>query len=321
MVGKTNAVVGESVDFTEMDELLDRLEIAVGEYQLEPEEEYFLTFSSSEPFTLMAFPGWDGELEYSTDKETWNTWSDEEISSGSNNELYLRGIGNTSIGTNFEFSGDDNISCTGNIENLLDYETVELGNHPVMANDCFSGLFMECTLLTVAPELPATTLAQSCYAHMFYGCTSLINAPSLPATTLADYCYNAMFLGCISLETAPALPATTLEYICYNNMFYGCTSLTMLPALPATALAQYCYNNMFRNCTLIKISETQTGEYQNAYRIPTSGTGVVENDWNANMFTSTGGTFTSAPTINTTYYTSNAIINPDGTITPAVQGV
>lgn len=34
-------------------------------------------------------------------------------------------------------------------------------------------MFRDCTSLTTAPSLPATTLALSCYISMFYGCTSI----------------------------------------------------------------------------------------------------------------------------------------------------
>ena len=47
-----------------------------------------------------------------------------------------------------------------------------------------SKLFLNCTKLTKAPELPSTTLATNCYGNMFNGCTSLKTAPKLPATTL-----------------------------------------------------------------------------------------------------------------------------------------
>jgi hypothetical protein len=65
---------------------------------------------------------------------------------------------------------------------------------------------------------------------------------------------------------------------------------------------------MFSNCTNIKISQTQTSEYQTEYRIPTSGTGTDVNNALSNMFAGTGGTFKGTPTINTTYYTSNEVI-------------
>ena len=114
---------------------------------------------------------------------------------------------------------------------------------------CFSGLFENCTSLTQAPALPATTLSNECYAEMFSGCTSLTQAPELPATTLDEHCYAEMFYGCTSLTQAPALPATTLADACYKGMFKGCTGLTQAPELPATTLARYCYFYMFENCT------------------------------------------------------------------------
>ena len=363
------------------------------EYTIDP----YLIFIGNEDFTLKTLntsKNWDGTLEYSTDAITWSTWNGTEISSSGNN-LYLRGTGNTKISGStenykFVFTGSDNlrISCEGNVENLLDYETVTTGGHPTMANYCYSNMFSGCTSLTKAPELPATTLSyngysnmfngctrlttapelpattlmSSCYSGMFYGCTSLTTAPELPATTLADYCYNSMFYGCTSLTTAPVLPATTLSYHgysnmfngctrlttapelpattldenCYSDMFNGCTSLTTAPQLPATTLANSCYTSMFNGCTYlmilpelpatilkdfcyrkmfsgcinIKLSSTQTGDYQTAYRIPTSDTGTTGSYSLLQMFTNTGGTFTGTPAINTTYYlsTSNFIV-------------
>lgn len=220
----------------------------------------YLTFKSPSSFTLNVqdtTKHWDGTLEYSTDTSTWSTWDGtttlSSAISGSNNVLYLRGTGNTRItgsSSNYKWvlSGN-NIKCSGNIENLLDYATVTSGNHPTMANYCYSNMFNGCTSLTQAPALPATTLVFACYNQMFYGCTSLTQAPSLPATTLATWCYSGMFRGCTSLTQSPALPATTLADQCYINMFYGCTSLTQAPALPATTLATQCYYGMFYGCT------------------------------------------------------------------------
>ena len=218
----------------------------------------YLSFIGNEDFTLKTnntTKNWDGALEYSTDKSTWNTWDGKAISSSGNN-LYLRGIGNTKITGNpseyrFVFTGTDalKIACNGNIENLLDYETVSAGGHPIMANYCYANMFLGCTSLTTAPSLPATTLADSCYREMFRGCTALTTAPSLPATTLVNNCYADMFSGCTSLTTAPELPATTLAAYCYWGMFYGCTALTTAPELPATTLNGHCYANMFASCT------------------------------------------------------------------------
>ena len=218
----------------------------------------YLSFLGNEDFTLKTYnttKNWDGTLEYSTNKSTWNTWDGTEISSAGS-KLYLRGTGNTKItGSNtdsrFVFTGTDalKIACEGNIENLLDYETVIAGGHPTMADECYRYMFQSCTSLTTAPELPATTLSISCYDSMFNSCASLTTAPALPATTLANYCYQYMFRSCTSLTTAPELHSTTLASNCYRYMFQSCTSLTTAPALPATTLANYCYMGMFYNCT------------------------------------------------------------------------
>ena len=224
----------------------------------------YLTFSSPSSFTLAvrdAKKHWDGTMEYSTDKTAWDTWDGtttlSSTTSGSDNVLYLRGTGNTKIGYYSENKGDyipwkingTDVRCDGNIETLLDYATVEAGQHPIMADECFAGLFMGCTSLTQAPELSATTLTDYCYQSMFQGCTSLTQAPVLHATTLANLCCESMFYGCTSLTSAPTLPATTLANFCYKSMFYGCTSLTQAPALLATTLAGNCYESMFEGCT------------------------------------------------------------------------
>ena len=148
-------------------------------------------------------------------------------------------------------------------------------------------------------------MANYCYAYMFSGCTGLTQAPALPATTVALCCYRWMFCSCTSLTQAPALPATTLADSCYEYMFQDCTSLTQIPALPATKLKDSCYYDMFDGCTSLKLSSTQTGEYTQEYRVPSSGTGTTATNALVEMFTGTGGTFTGSPAINTTYYLSN----------------
>ena len=259
--------------------------------QFKPEGKSYLTFSSLSSFTLKvnnATKNWDGTLEYFSADKVWAVWDGTTILFADNNDgeyvLYLRGTGNTKItGRTANGSSDtyrwvltgSDIACVGNIENLLDYATVESGQHPTMAEACYvymffdctsltqaptltattlvdycyCGMFVRCTSLTQAPVLPAITLSKGCYQDMFFGCTSLTQAPTLTATTLADYCYADMFYGCTSLTQAPALSATTLSSHCYHQMFSGCTSLTQTPALPATTLANDCYYYMFHDCT------------------------------------------------------------------------
>ena len=307
-----------------------------------PAGKSYLTFSSPNSFTLKVndtTKHWNGTLEYFSSNRTWTTWDGTTTLSAVADDgeyvLYLRGTGNTVItGNNQNYRWvltGSNIACIGNIENFLDYATVASGSHPTMANYCYAYMFYGCSSLTQAPTLPATTLesgcyyymfanctgltkasalpattlASGCYYGMFYYCTNLTKAPALPATTLVGNCYTSMFEGCTSLTQASALPATTLASACYSNMFGGCTSITKLPALPATTLANYCYANMFNGCSGLKLSSTQTDEYTIKYRIPASGTSTSKTGALNDMFTSTGGTFTGTPEINTTYYLSS----------------
>ena len=218
-----------------------------------------LTFSASSNFTLRVYDGsphWTNLLEYSTDANTWAAWDGSTISSAYG-RLYLRGTGNSVITGNY--SADyrwvltgSNISCTGNIETLLDYKTVQRGDHPEMGQRCFQNLFRQCTALVEAPELLSETVSYCGYDAMFYGCTSLVKAPELPAMTLGYYSYDFMFEGCTSLISVPeTLPAAAVTNYCYYKMFKDCTSLKAAPALPATDLtnAQYCYSGMFSGCT------------------------------------------------------------------------
>lgn len=271
-----------------------KVDIAVQQVDAPPVVSY-ITFSSPESFTLAVGAHkkyWNGTIEYSIDTKDWSVWDGiTTLSSGLNNKLYIRGINNTKItGVNESYNvrwrlTGSNISCDGNIEMLLDYQTVLNGEHPAMASYC--------------------------YAYLFYESESLITAPELPAVTLTDFCYNCMFADC-PLTVAPELPATTLTKLCYSAMFRGCASLATLPMLPATTLATQCYEYMFYNCPKIKLSKTKTGTYTQEYRIPTNGTGTGASLALTDMFGSTGGTFTGTPTLNTTYYLdeSNSIVPP-----------
>ena len=110
---------------------------------------------------------------------------------------------------------------------------------------------------------------------MFYNCTSLTTAPELPATTLTASCYSNMFRGCTSLTTAPELPATTLEGCCYNYMFYGCSSLNYIKAMftttPGTHYTQSWLGTVSPTGTFVKNSAA-TWNVTGPYGIPTGWT-------------------------------------------------
>ena len=138
------------------------------------------------------------------------------------------------------------VACTGDIRTLVDYKNYANAKTEQARFCC---LFQDCSLLTSAPDLPATNLAEYCYISMFEGCTSLTKAPELPAPNLSRYCYYSMFKDCKSLTTAPELPATELAENCYGNMFEGCWDLTEAPNLPAIYLESSCYSHMFDGCS------------------------------------------------------------------------
>ena len=185
-------------------------------------------------------------IQYKLNDGQWQTWDLSAVSLADGDKMYLKSDDTIEIyeayGVYKHFVMTGSIAASGNIMSLLNFSNT-------LTDNIFIQLFYNCTALTAAPELPATTLAPHCYQDMFYSCTSLTAAPELPATALADYCYYGMFSHCTSLTQAPALPATTLAQGCYSGMFESCTSLTQAPELPATTLAPYCYIEMFKVCS------------------------------------------------------------------------
>ena len=137
-------------------------------------------------------------LQYSVNKEGWkNVVKDEEVTfGGTNGDLRLRGTNPNGTANNandystITFTNPKvNVACTGDIRTLQDwnnYNTVETQN----ARFCY--LFNDCSVLTSAPELPATVLAESCYKSMFSGCVKLSSltmlAPSDQITSVFDCC-------------------------------------------------------------------------------------------------------------------------------------
>ena len=226
----------------------------------------YLTFTAKEAGSTITF-GWKkgSDVMYSTDGG--NSWS--EYAEGT--QIKLDKVGSTvsfkgkNVTTNYDkhFTMKGKIEASGSVTSLTDGKGNKTDVN--LSEKCYEYMFCECTSLTTAPELPATTLQPYCYAFMFYGCTSLTTAPELPAEQLASFCYDSMFYGCTSLTTAPKLPAKQLASFCYEYMFSGCTSLTTAPELPAEQLAESCYEYMLSGCTsLTEAPELKATTLQNA---------------------------------------------------------
>ena len=219
-------------------------------------EANYLTFTAEEDgssFGIVTNAGNNPDVQYSLDGgETWTalTQGDSVVLAHKGDKALLKGNNpegfskSRSQYSTFEMTGK--VSASGSVMSLIDGVGVST---EIPEGYCFCSLFENCTSLTKAPELPATTLAHGCYSSMFSGCTSLTKAPELPATNIDRSCYESMFAGCTSLTKAPALPAMSLPGGCYYGMFAGCTSLMQAPALLATSLGGSCYERMFSGCT------------------------------------------------------------------------
>lgn len=112
------------------------------------------------------------------------------------------------------------------------------------ATRCYQSMFSGCRNLVTPPSV---IYGERVYTNqcegMFKDCTSMTTAPVLPATTLAIDCYSGMFRGCTSLTTAPALPATRLVFECYKGMFNGCSSLNSITTYANNISASNCITN------------------------------------------------------------------------------
>ena len=285
---------------------------------------------------------WDGTMEYSVDNgSTWNVWSKagEKViarkSSGSKEyAILLRGTGNTYVtggykygvvGITWEIEGDS-VYCTGNLETLLDYQTVAAGGHPLPVWGAFACMFTDQTALTRATLMFPPTMPADCYYQMFKGCTYLSMGPAV----LEDYIKTSgngssgsnacgeMFAGCSRLQKAPSLPSN--EYWGWNQywrMFEGCVRLTEVPLLGRMLPEDYydwAYGNAFYGCTGLKKIQSLP---QIDVDITTPTDTVMKN-----MYGATGILFSATPTDecnilaytlkdNQPYYTNVEVFYPE----------
>ena len=163
------------------------------------------------------------DLKYSLDDgDTWTQWDFSAISLTDGQSVCFKGL-NTTFATRAQFYNKfvmtGSIAASGNIMSIIDdgaCTTTTISN-----SWCFASLFVGCTALTSAPELPATTLSSSCYYSMFMNCTALTSAPELPATTLANNCYSSMFSRCTNLNYIKCLATNISASTCTDSWVYG----------------------------------------------------------------------------------------------------
>ena len=159
----------------------------------------YVTFSANaaQTFKLKKENYFPSNIEYSVGTGDWKTLeADKEIPfGGDKGNLQLRATdnlnGTASGDSNFSqiiFGNSTKVACTGDIRTLLDYRDFK----NVSTSDArFCGLFSGCTVLTSAPDLPATTLAEDCYKNMFTGCTNLTSVTMLaPSDQISGSPFN-----------------------------------------------------------------------------------------------------------------------------------
>ncbi len=173
----------------------------------------YVTFSANaaQTFKLENNGYFPNNIEYSVGTDDWKPLVENEPIpfGGDKGNLQLRATENLK-GTASDYSkysqiifgNSTKVACTGDIRTLLDYRDFK---NVTTRNALFCFLFEGCTVLTSAPDLPATQLANKCYYFMFYSCTSLTKAPELPAETLPYNCYVGMFYGCTDLTSVTML--------------------------------------------------------------------------------------------------------------------
>ena len=266
----------------------------LSEQQPTPSVDNFIKFSSPNSFSVQTqnqSRQWNGTMQYSDNNgQNWLTFLGGTVNSGYDSQtstyvLLFRGVGNTHFKSDntlvgsFKFVSGSDITVSGNLESLLDYEVVAGGNHPSIDDYCFAYLFSGNPIIDASNLVLSDSIAQYCYANMFRSCTSLIySVKNLKAAT---------------------------QSACYRAMFYGCSNMITIPSINReVSLAANSCREMFNGCSKIKLSTTQDSEYTNEYIIPLISASTAIN----NMFTSTGGSFTGTPASNTTYYTSNQVV-------------
>ena len=201
----------------------------------------WIEFNSDEQFDIISYPSqggaasWDGIMEYYDFSNGWQTWNGYTIYSEYSNidpagqpidekyYLFIRGINNHTLNIN-NFTGAKNrevwkitgtdVSCYGNIENLLDYQLTQQGKHPTVGNYAFRALFRGNTSLITCPWIGCIDLtAQQCCGNIIRECTNLTVLPAIYAKTFngsSTFSYGFNNTKCNVSQTR--VSQNTLEY-------------------------------------------------------------------------------------------------------------
>ncbi len=150
-------------------------------------------------------------IQYSLDKgDSWTDYNAvAEINLGAGKEICFKGLranyknikNDGSPSNKPVFTADKKVFVSGNIMSLLVED--DYSDSTPMPEDAFNGAFYQVQLDNdpSAPLVLPSTVNARCYKNMFRG-TLLTTAPDLPATTVADACYASIFRECPNLTSA-----------------------------------------------------------------------------------------------------------------------
>ena len=95
-------------------------------------------------------------------------------------------------------------------------------------------MFSNCTALTSAPNLPATTLVDKCYYYMFFGCTKLKEVTMLATDVNATDCLSAWLEDAGTYATSRTLKVENKDAYntIVNTTYYDYVSATNISVLP-----------------------------------------------------------------------------------------
>lgn len=256
------------------------------------EELDYLSFTANESNSTVKLAkygdGPSANIEYSTDKKNWTTYTLNDVITLQNvgDTVYFRGINPNLNNQTFEsrkhvFEMTGSINGGGNVMSIIDGS----GISKTVNNFALRYLFQYNEALITPPKLPATTLGAGCYTQMFIGCSNLISIPDLPALTLPNYAYQSMFSGCTSLTSPVKLNATTLNLSCCAGMFINCYNLQGVEIMTPT-LANACFESMFSGCNSLQYVKVHFGEW-----LGNQGMNDATRYWFSNTSFEENGTF------------------------------
>lgn len=234
------------------------------------------------------------DLEYSTDRLNWNTWTETEyvrsVSIPANGRVWLRG-NCTGYNGDFRFSSTGNINADGDIMTIINKSGTTIV--PYMG---FASLFRSMSTLKKAPAINASHFERLACTSMFQACYNLNDVSNIKIInptigSAGNTIFGTMFADCSYLTSAPEISINNFwnhEHV-FSATFNNCIRLTDISKLhiTATVAPNNTFYHTFKGCTSL-----QTG--LNISSVNTTGTtNVFEQMYNG----CTSLTTAYAPTI------------------------